>query len=145
MTKSAQHITRRRFLHRMGQIVFGCATLPLLQACSQFDNDAVVINIHSRQPQSYFDPSSVSILQGTQVVWHNIGVLVHSVTCDPELVDDVTIVRLPDGAEAWTSEDLYTGDTYARTFNTPGNYIYTSRFRRNSEMIGTIRVLERAT
>ena len=135
------HLTRRRFLRMVGQAVVGCATLPLLQACSQYSSEAVIINILSYQPQAYFDPPAVTIDTGTQVVWHNTGVLVQSVTCDPQQIDDTSRVQLPDGAEAWDSGDLFTGETYARVFTTPGEYIYTSRYQRGQLLIGLIHVL----
>jgi plastocyanin len=134
------HFTRRRFLRLMGQAVIGCATLPLLQACSQYDREALVINILSHEPQAYFDPPTVTIPAGTQVVWHNIGVLVQSVTCDPQQIDDAARVLLPDGAEAFDSGDLFTGETFAYVFNTPGEYLYTSRYQRRQPLIGLVHV-----
>jgi plastocyanin len=139
MTQQAQ-VTRRRFLHIMGQVVVGCATLPLLQACSQYSREAVVINIVSHQPQAYFDPPALTIATGTQVVWHNTGLLVQTVTCDPQLVEDATVIHLPDNAEAWDSGDLFTGETYAHVFTMPGEYVYTSRYQREQPLIGLIRV-----
>ena len=133
--------TRRRFLRLMGQAVIGGAMLPLLQACSQYDREALVINILSHEPQAYFDPPTVTIATGTQVVWHNLGVLVQSVTCDPQIIEDATRVNLPDGAEAFDSGALFTGETFAHVFTTPGEYLYTSRYQRRQPLIGLIHVL----
>ena len=134
------HLTRRRFLRLMGQAIIGSATLPLLQACSQYGREAVVINIMSHEPQAYFDPPAVTIPAGTHVVWHNIGVLVQSVTCDPQQIDDAARVHLPDGAEAFDSGDLFTGETFAYVFTTSGEYLYTSRYLRGQPLIGLIHV-----
>lgn len=139
MRKQLPLISRRQFLQRSALWIALSASLPLLNACADSEESAVVVEIVTQLPQSFYEPSSLRISQGTRVIWRNSGALVQSVTNDPQLINGER--QVPDDAETWDSGPLYTGETFSHTFTIPGTYLYTSRFRTNSEMLGIIEVV----
>jgi plastocyanin len=86
-----------------------------------------------------FQPGRLKIPRGATVVWQNKDTNLHTVTCDPVLAQQQgAYSELPNGAQAWDSGDLATGDTWSYTFTTPGQYTYYSRRDFPNRMMGTI-------
>ena len=75
-----------------------------------------------------FTPGSLSITPGTTVVFKNTSTTPQTVTANPQAKNAGPLVKLPDGAAALESGVLYPGETYSYTFQTPGTYVYISRF-----------------
>ncbi len=90
--------------------------------------------------QGTFDPSPLVIPKGMKVIWINKNTQPYTITCDPTQIGDQAHVSLPQNASAWASPILYTGQTWAYTFNTPGSYIYTSFFGNSEASTGMITV-----
>lgn len=129
-------LTRRDFLQRvalgsLGLAVAGCGLTR--------DTGHYAVEITQ---QDRFNPGSLVIPAGATVVWKNSSTHVHTSTADPTLAQQQADVVLPDGAEAWNSGDLHTGDTFRHTFTVPGNYIYFSRYGEQNGMLGNVTVLE---
>jgi plastocyanin len=72
-----------------------------------------------------FQPQNINVSAGTIVIWTNLDPIMHTVTSDTGLFD---------------SGPLSTGQTFSRTFNTPGNYDYHCNI--HSFMTGKILVSE---
>ena len=75
-----------------------------------------------------FTPGDLSITPGTTVVFKNTSTTPQTVTANPRAKGSGPLVKLPDGAAALESGVLYPGETYSYTFDTPGTYVYISRF-----------------
>ena len=75
-----------------------------------------------------FTPGNLSITPGTTVVFKNTSTTPQTVTANPRAKGAGPLVKLPDGAAALESGVLYPGETYSYTFQTPGTYVYISRF-----------------
>jgi plastocyanin len=129
----AKQITRREMLGRMGIAIFAAAALA---SCTK-ENDHYVVRIDS---QNFYDPSTLIIPVGTTVTWQNVGLYPHTVTCDPTKVQDPAHVLLPKTAQPWDSGQLYPGQMWSYQFDTPGNYVYFSRTRESSSMLGSLTV-----
>ena len=74
-----------------------------------------------------FDPREVTVAQGAEVTWTNIGQAPHTVTAKDS---------------SWTSELLQNGDTFSHTFDTVGRYEYLCNL--HPSMVGTIIVTDAA-
>ncbi len=73
-----------------------------------------------------FNPSTVTIDPGDTVVWNNTSDLPHTVTASDN---------------SWDSGNLNTGQSYSRTFTTPGTYTYYCRYHGTAAgagMAGTV-------
>ena len=71
-----------------------------------------------------FSPSSLTISEGTTVVWRNAAAVFHTVT--------------PDGHSEWQSASLnQANETFSHTFDTPGTYAYYCQPHRGQGMTGT--------
>lgn len=102
---------------------------------------------------SAFDPTTVTIARGEEVVWENTGTRDHTVTAYE--------ASLPDGAEffasgefdseqaardAWANSSggaLSNGDQFTYTFEIPGEYDYFCIPHESGGMVGTIVVEDR--
>ena len=71
-----------------------------------------------------FAPAAISIKAGTTVTWVNTGQQPHTSTDDSTKAINPTNSVLPSSAEAWDSGLLNAGQSYSRTFTTPGQYTY---------------------
>src|SRR5579859_4819240 len=71
-----------------------------------------------------FDPAAITVPNGTTVTWHNATSTVHTVTDDPSKASNRADSALPKGAQAWDSGDIAPGQSFTRTFDTPGTYKY---------------------
>jgi plastocyanin len=80
----------------------------------------------SLSPDRQFLPSLLSIEVGQAVEWVNYSRGPRTVTCDPSLVDDKSLVVLPAGARPFASAALNADDSFVHVFDTPGEYQYVS-------------------
>src|SRR5258705_1213019 len=94
----------------------GCASDQPHQGGSPEPGAVVVMHFHS------FAPSTVTIRMGETVRWDNASILWHTVTDDATAVKDPTHVSLPERAEPFDSGKVEPGDSYSRTFTSPGTY-----------------------
>lgn len=77
-------VGRRRFLRLAWAGLAGGAIAPLLAAC-QGGPDAVAVAMTA---DDRFDPGSLTVPVGTQVVWHNASTERHTATDDPATAQD---------------------------------------------------------
>jgi len=87
-----------------------------------------------------FEPASLTIEAGETVEWRNVSDLPHTVTADPDIASDPDHVELPEGAEAFDSGFLQSGDVYRRTFDVPGEYRYFCIPHEGAGMVATLTV-----
>ncbi len=130
-------IGRRRALRAVGRGILVFAAAPLLTACPQGGEQSPVIRITGR---NVFVPTSLTVARGSIVAWQNGGTGPQTVTCDPAKAPKGTTVQLPAGASPWDSGDLYAGEVWRHTFDTPGTYTYFSRYGEGTSTVGTITV-----
>ncbi len=72
-----------------------------------------------------FDPPTVTIRRGQTVEWQNNSRgLIHTVTTDPQKVENKADVQLPAGAQPFDSGYMKPGDTYKHRFTVRGTYKY---------------------
>ena len=127
-------MNRRKLVRMIG----GAAAVPVLAGCTvldALDQDRVEIEITG---DNVFDPGGVTISAGTTVAWRNRASQPHMLSTDPAAFDDDVPVKVPDGAEVFTSGELLSNDRFTRQFDIPGDYIYACTI--HPEMIGTITV-----
>lgn len=74
--------------------------------------------------QVSFHPATVTIQKGQTVQWKNGGLIIHTVTADPDQAVRAADVHLPEGAQTFDSGDLQQGDSFRHTFDVPGEYVY---------------------
>jgi len=61
--------------------------------------------------KGYFDPATITIKKGTEVIWKNNDAVLHTVTSD-------------DGGLILNSQAIAAGHSFAHVFNEPGTYNY---------------------
>lgn len=71
-----------------------------------------------------YDPQELTINAGDTVQWNNAGTKQHTVTVDPSMAKRSEDVRLPSGAEPFSSGNIDCGKSYSHTFKVPGTYKY---------------------
>ncbi|WP_349367775.1 plastocyanin/azurin family copper-binding protein [Salinarimonas sp.] len=139
-------MTRLRFaLSLGGALALGPGAAVLLPAIApaqetgegERDSDSAVAATVGMGDLRY-DPERVTITVGETIEWRNSSQVVHTVTADPEKAALDDSVRLPEGAEPFGSGDLEPGDTFRRTFETPGRYTYFCIPHERADMIGEI-------
>ena len=126
-------LTRRQFFCRMsGVYILGS----MLAACgvTNREPDYTVTIRHSIS----FEPSSLSIPLGSMVAWHNQTDHVHTITSDPAKAQMPERITLPEGVIPFDSGDLYSGQRWVYTFDTPGTYVYFCRYHEIEETLGVI-------
>lgn len=132
--------SRRRLVSALaGGVVAGT----MLSGCTWLDarsNTRVTINLTG---QYVLDPATIEIAPGTTVVWQNLGNRRQGVSTDANLVDDASLIVIPEGASAWDSGDITAGMTWEYTFEQPGTWVYVVR-PAESRQIGTIVVTDEA-
>ena len=131
----ARRLSRRNVLRSVGASILSIAATPLLTGCPTRESSAATITMN---PQSNFSPASLTVPKGTRVIWKNTDPTPHTTTCDPAKAANKGDASLPNGAQPWDSGLLYTGETWARTFDVPGTYLYLSVPDEGQGMIGTI-------
>jgi plastocyanin len=87
-----------------------------------------------------FVPEQPTLSVGDTVVWINEGSMPHTATDKPGTagLDEHNV--LPEGAEAWDSGLLESGQTYSRVFTTAGDYTYLCFLHEAAGMIGRLTV-----
>jgi plastocyanin len=130
-----KRITRRRLLRSIGIGILSIGATPLLTGCPTRESSAATIKM---SPQNAFLPSSLTVSKGTRVIWKSTDTTTHTTTCDPAKAANTSDVALPNGTPPWDSGILYTGETWARTFDVPGTYVYLSVPDESQGMVGTI-------
>lgn len=136
--------TRRHLLRGAGLTMLGISVLPVLQACGagsareSTDGNAVI----EMNDQMQFAPANLTIRAGQTVTWRNAGTMVHTSTCDPASAQRPEHAVLPDGAEPWDSGLIRKGESWSRSFDVPGDYIYFCTPHEAGGMIGSLTVEE---
>jgi len=85
-----------------------------------------------------YDPKTIKIKVGDQVVWKNSSVLVHTVTCDPSKTEIDKSVNLPEGAEPFDSGRMDPDVEFKHTFEVPGRYVYFCIPHEAANMVGEV-------
>jgi plastocyanin len=122
-------LSRRDFLWLLGGVLAGCGV-----DGREPDYTVVIERDHS------FAPSSLVIPVGVTVAWHNRAESAHTVTTDPDKALTAQVAQLPAGVAPFDSGDLYPGDRWVYTFDTPGSYVYFCQHHQLEEMFGVVRV-----
>ncbi len=142
-----EQVSRRKFIGNAGKalLAFGIA---ILSACAPKESNTYLVKVQLSQSRSHFEPSTVDIPTGSQVVWQNLSIYPVTVTCDPSKVKSISTnnepstsaayVNLPSGASPWDSGTLYPGQTWSHTFSTPGEYLYFSQYSQSPDLVGTV-------
>lgn len=113
------------------------ATTALVASCALgSDTDVVVVRITG----SGFDPATLTVDPGTEVRWSNETNQVR--TIDTTGVTFNQGRSLPAGPEAFISEPLRQGETYARVLTSEGVYVYTVGPIPDEQFIAMIEVTE---
>ena len=112
--------SRRQILRAMLALPAAGAVAIALGACGKSDDGHTI----KMTEQMTFAPNQLTIRVGETVTWHNDSAMVHSVTTDPALVRDPSLVEVPAGAETWHSGNLEKGDRFEHSFESPGTYRY---------------------
>ncbi len=126
-------LSRRKFL-----VICGIATSGVLVGCGTASREpdyTVVI-----ATGNVFEPAALTIPVGSTVAWHNRADHVHTVTADPAQAQLPERVIIPSQATAFDSGDLFAGNRWVHTFDTPGTYVYFCRYHELEEMLGAIKV-----
>jgi plastocyanin len=98
-----------------------------------------------------FEPSTLTVAPGEEVVWYNNSARAHSITAYDDGVPDGASYFATGGfdsenaaREAWDGLNgaIETGDTYAHTFEVPGTYTYFCIPHERAGMVGRIVVEE---
>jgi plastocyanin len=86
-----------------------------------------------------FAPQLVTINVGQWIRWQNQSRNPHTVTGDPALIADKSLIMLPVGAQPFASAALNAGDSYFQRFDMPGDYQYVS-LPLQTQMVGRVTV-----
>ncbi|MBC7814202.1 MAG: hypothetical protein H7175_23815 [Burkholderiales bacterium] len=121
-------LTRRKFLYVLGGILTACGTV-------NREPDFTIV-IH----RDTFEPSSLVVPAGSLVAWHNRADSVYTITADLERTQMPQQVVLSSDGLPFDSGNLFPGERWVHTFDTPGTYIYISRFHPFEEMFGAVTV-----
>ena len=107
----------------MKRKLLATASILLLAGC--VGRTSYGVEISDERP---FTPGSLTVAPGTTVVFKNTSTTPQSVSADPGAKNAGPLVKVPDGAAVLASGVLYPGETYSYTFETPGTYVYVSRY-----------------
>ncbi len=88
--------------------------------------------------QLRFTPTEITIKAGDTVEWRNIGFVPHTVTADPGRAPSSRNIELPEGASAFDSGWVTSGQSFRYTFSEPGVYRYVCLPHERSLMLGTV-------
>jgi plastocyanin len=88
--------------------------------------------------QLRFTPTEITIKAGDTVEWRNIGLIPHTVTADPKRAPSSRNIELPDGAEAFDSGWVTSGQSFRYTFSEPGVYRYVCLPHEQARMAGIV-------
>lgn len=85
-----------------------------------------------------FDPPTITITAGEQVVWKNTSAYFHNVVDDPERVLNRVDVSFPSGSVPFGSPLVQPGTSFYKVFDKPGTYHYVCVLHETSGMRGTV-------
>ncbi|MBI2861359.1 MAG: cupredoxin domain-containing protein [Chloroflexi bacterium] len=105
----------------------GASLFPSASGAKEAPVPLIVTAAVSMQDYS-FSPQTITITAGTTVTWTNVGKAPHTTT------NNTT-------APTWDSGTVSPGQSFSRTFDTPGTFPYVCVFHQTFGMIGTVVVL----
>ncbi len=85
-----------------------------------------------------YAPAVIRIQAGESVTWENTSDLIHTVTADPGMAAQEGSVSLPEGADPFHSGNLAPGESFTRSFDVPGEYVYFCVPHEAAGMVGRI-------
>ncbi len=85
-----------------------------------------------------FQPAMLEVNAGETVVWKNSSQVTHNVVGDPAKAVLPVDIKLPSGARPFASAMMMPGQTFSRTFDTPGVYRYVCTLHETAGMKGVI-------
>lgn len=100
-------------------------------------------NVVQMTDQMRFQPSRITVREGTTVEWRNTSRAPHTVTADPRKAQDPKSVALPEGAKPFDSGRIPPGERFEHTFKVPGTYRYVCIPHETRGMIGEVVVQSR--
>ena len=96
-----------------------------------------------RMSDMAFQPQTIEISAGEQVVWTNTSRVMHNVVADPAKAMVALNVKLPTGVKPFSSQMLQPGQSFSKTFDKPGVYKYVCTLHEGAGMKGVIIVKDR--
>ena len=135
---SEHQLSRRQFISRTGGLAVALGLVPLIQGCgssAESKSDDLEIEMND---ELGFEPKELTIEVGQTVIWKNVGKMVHTSTNDPSKAQKTEHSVLPQGAPAWDSGLLRTGQTWTHTFDVAGDYSYFCVPHESMNMVGKI-------
>lgn len=87
-----------------------------------------------------YEPPTLTVPRGASVTWRNTGSIGHTVTDDPAKAQNRANAALPAGAQPWDSGTIAGGQSFTRTFDTPGDYTYFCIPHESVGMVGKLTV-----
>jgi plastocyanin len=133
-----RRISRRMVLRGGGAVIVALASGALV-ACGGGDAGGAEIEMTN---EMVFKPASITIKPGEKVTWKNVDSMVHTVTADPGLPRDPSVIELPAGVEPFHSGNITNGQSWSMTFSTPGRYRYVCLPHELAGMTGEVIVEE---
>lgn len=85
-----------------------------------------------------FEPEQIEVAVGEEVTWRNVGKIGHTVTAEKSKAADPSLVSVPAGTEGWDSGFVTEGESFTRSFETPGTYRYICIPHEGVHMVGTV-------
>ncbi len=135
---STHPISRRNFIKLLGLTLGTSLAAPILASCVPTNEHNDQVDIVTQQNSIQYSPATLVVKEGTTVTWQNKTYYSQSITCDPSKAGPDDSVGLPKGAQPWDSGMLYPGQTFTKTFDVPGTYIYFSLPKLSANTVGTI-------
>jgi plastocyanin len=90
-----------------------------------------------------FEPQTVTIHQGDNILWRNRSRIAHTVTDTPDKPVPGVDYGLPPGAEWFDSGEVEPSASFGHRFDIPGVYHYACIDHGVGGMVGVVRVLPR--
>jgi plastocyanin len=88
--------------------------------------------------QLAFEPKEIEVAAGQEVMWKNVGKVAHTVTADKSKAADPSLVSIPAGTEAWDSGFVGQGESFSRSFQEAGTYLYICIPHEGARMVGSV-------
>jgi plastocyanin len=85
-----------------------------------------------------FEPATITINAGEQVVWKNTSTYYHNVVDDPARAISRVDVSFPSGTASFGSSLLQPATNFYHVFNQPGTYHYVCTVHETGGMKGTV-------
>jgi len=129
---------KRKFEAQVEGVFLALVGAFVLIACADRPEPHAVSMVEGKR----FAPAAITVPVGATVVWHNRSPDRHTLVADPADARAGRGVRLPAGAPAWGSGELFHDERWAHTFTAPGVYLYVCGVHAGEEMIATVVVEE---